>query len=257
MGIPKIIHQIWIQGADVVPKRYTNKINSLKTHNPEYQYILWDETNILKELDKLDVKYKNTYFKLEHLHQKADFGRYCLLYSYGGVYVDIDAYSKRGFDNILSKTNKDLIVSSISLNYIEAYISCRKSKCLNNGVILSSKSNKKILEIMNKIVEDNKCKEGEYKVNCIVRTTGPRMFSQHLVESDEVEILDAEYLEPCTCGSCKNITDKTIIVHEHDSTWYDDKLKMFLKNYMEFKPLIFLSILGILIVILLIYKNRN
>ncbi len=39
--IPKIIHQIWIQGYDQLPNKLKNNHQLIKKYNPDYQIIFW------------------------------------------------------------------------------------------------------------------------------------------------------------------------------------------------------------------------
>ena len=54
MNIQKCIHNIWIQGYDFMPDDIKNSINEKKKLNPSWQYIVWDETMILKLFIHLD-----------------------------------------------------------------------------------------------------------------------------------------------------------------------------------------------------------
>ena len=47
----KIIHQIWFQGEKNIPEKYKPYIESIKKHNKEFNYILWDDQS-LQELAK-------------------------------------------------------------------------------------------------------------------------------------------------------------------------------------------------------------
>ena len=89
MEFPKIIHQIWLQGIDVIPSKYINNIETIKQFNPDYQHIIWDEKSILEIINTND-SWKKTYFSFKHLHQKVDYARYVILWLKGGLYIDID-----------------------------------------------------------------------------------------------------------------------------------------------------------------------
>jgi len=41
--IPKIIHNIWIQGYNNLPKDIIENHNNIKKLNPNWQFIIWDE----------------------------------------------------------------------------------------------------------------------------------------------------------------------------------------------------------------------
>lgn len=98
--IPPIIHQIWLGGN--LPERYVPLINEIRRLNPSYQYILHNE-----ESEKLIPDFiKNTYYGDKYSH-KSNIMRYTLLYEYGGIYLDMDAYAIKPFDPLL---NSDKII---------------------------------------------------------------------------------------------------------------------------------------------------
>ena len=44
--IPKIIHQIWLQGEDKIPPELSEHYASCKRINNDFEHIFWDETKI-------------------------------------------------------------------------------------------------------------------------------------------------------------------------------------------------------------------
>lgn len=90
--IPKIIHQIWL--GSPVPERYKEWMNSWRIHHPEWLYVLWtDET-----VSYLKLHNQELYNKARNYGQKSDILRYELLYTFGGLYVDIDFRCLKPFD---------------------------------------------------------------------------------------------------------------------------------------------------------------
>ena len=87
--IPKIIHQIWTQGCDNIPEKYHKYTQSWKSKK-DYQYICWSDTTIKELIEKYDKSLIPVYDYFTLPQQRSDFGRYLILYLYGGFYVDID-----------------------------------------------------------------------------------------------------------------------------------------------------------------------
>jgi hypothetical protein len=89
--IPKIIHQLWIG-----PKPRPSKLmDTWKEKHPDFQYILWNEEEIQKNLvlecaDKVN--------SMEEINGKADIIRWEILYHYGGYFVDADSICVEPFD---------------------------------------------------------------------------------------------------------------------------------------------------------------
>ena len=120
MSIPKIIHQIWLQGEIDIPKKYLSKTQRIKDMHQTWKYYFWDDVSIVDLLSKNTI-WLNTYHKLNYLHQKVDYARYIILYIYGGVYIDMDVKMVKPLDSLLQKyIGYDFIVSRLNLNYYEA-----------------------------------------------------------------------------------------------------------------------------------------
>lgn len=103
--IPKIIHQIYTRGWQILPDEIKLQINVLRQKNPDWDYRFYDEKNI--------IQYINTYFGREMLALylrinpeygavKADLFRYLVIYNEGGVYLDIKSFCSRPLNEIIS-----------------------------------------------------------------------------------------------------------------------------------------------------------
>jgi len=98
-SIPKILHQIWI-GPKPAP---INLMNSWKEKHPDFEYILWTESEIQKRniqftcMDQINM--------IPEINGKADIIRWEILYMYGGYFVDADSICIEPFDDyFLNKT---------------------------------------------------------------------------------------------------------------------------------------------------------
>ena len=111
MAFPKIIHQIWIQGEAALPEKFKKNMDITIKKNPEYKYMLWDEIKIL-ELIQLKPEWVKKYYKFEYLHQKVDYAKLIILYMYGGIAIDMDAYTEQNLDKLFETyADYDLVVS--------------------------------------------------------------------------------------------------------------------------------------------------
>jgi len=94
--IPKKIFQTW--QTKNLPPGMNAAVNTMKDSNPDFEHFLFDEDDRLSFLKKYftpEVVY--TYEKLIPGAYKADLWRYCVLYYYGGVYIDIKFVPLNGF----------------------------------------------------------------------------------------------------------------------------------------------------------------
>jgi mannosyltransferase OCH1-like enzyme len=121
--IPKIIHQIWIQGRDKVPDRLKKMMETC--HYSGYQYYLWDDKMIMELLHHYgDKELIKIYQVQEHKAGQADIARYLILYYYGGFYIDADYVCQKKLD----------VFTSADLIYIPHNV-MNIVKTINNGLL--------------------------------------------------------------------------------------------------------------------------
>jgi GT2 family glycosyltransferase len=98
MEIPKIIHQIWI-GNKPAPTKF---MQTWKDKNPDFEYIFWNEKEIIKR--DIVFKCKEKIDEIEEINGKADIIRWEILYKFGGIFLDADSICIEPIDNeLLSK----------------------------------------------------------------------------------------------------------------------------------------------------------
>lgn len=100
--IPKIIIQTW--KTNIVPQRYISLIDSVKSNNPDYEYLFFTDESIEKFFRLHYPEYLSTYSSLPIKIQKIDFFRYVAVYHYGGFYLDLDMNCLKSFDDLLNKS---------------------------------------------------------------------------------------------------------------------------------------------------------
>lgn len=251
--IPKIIHQIWIQGYDNISLENKKKIINTKKIHPNWQYILWDENSIIKLLNEQEnVKYKDKFNEFIYMHQRIDFAKIMILNRYGGIYIDMDCDVIKNLDDLFEKNNSyDFIISKISdkIDSVSNYLTCHKFReCYNNGIIISKPN----VEIC-KYLMDNFISQCNWnKVLCIQNTTGPPIFNtlvdKYIDENqnNKILILAYHYFEPCVGSEC-DVNDDTYIIHKHELSW----LSGWQKNTFEYITLN-INLTYLLIILMLI-----
>lgn len=141
--IPLNIFQTW-HTLDL-PDHMRNAVNKLKTQNPEFAHYLYDD-NMCREFIKNnfanDVLY--AYDKLKPGAYKADLWRYCVLYIYGGIYLDIKYNCINNF-KLINLTDREYWVRDRNINTGDHCIFQALLICLPNNEILF-KSIYKIVE---------------------------------------------------------------------------------------------------------------
>lgn len=225
--IPKIIHQIWMQGYDNISQENKKKIVNTKKIHLNWQYILWDENSIIELLNKSEnVKYKEKFNKFIYMHQRIDFAKIMILNEYGGIYIDMDCDVIKNLDDLFEKNkNYDFIISKISdkIDSVSNYLTCHKFfECYNNGIIISKPNIDVCKYLMDNFLSE--CHWNKSKLLCIQNTTGPPIFNtlidKYITENknNKLLILPYYYFEPCVGSKC-NINSETYVVHKHELTW--------------------------------------
>jgi len=124
--IPKIIHQIFYPiYLNEIPEEWKKHITLWKQMHPSWGHKFWDIDESRLFLEKEYPWFLNTWLNYKYPIQKCDSIRYFILYHYGGLYVDLDEYPLRPFDNLLEYNVllAESIFSTIELsNYLMASI---------------------------------------------------------------------------------------------------------------------------------------
>jgi mannosyltransferase OCH1-like enzyme len=103
--IPLNLFQTWAT-LDLPPKMKEN-VELLKNQNPEFKYYLYDDKMCRDFIEQnFDKSVLYTFDKLTPGAYKADLFRYCVLYIYGGVYLDIKYHCINDF-KLIYLTDKE------------------------------------------------------------------------------------------------------------------------------------------------------
>ncbi len=112
MSIPKVIHQIYLQGESQIPDNIKNSVAQLRDLNPGWGYRFYDEECIIEYIkEKYGNETLSLYLSIDVAYPAArsDFFRYLLMYQEGGVYLDIKSSCKYPFDSILTEEDEFVI----------------------------------------------------------------------------------------------------------------------------------------------------
>ena len=97
----KIIHQT-AKSEDSITVEFKKFVNSVKRNHPGWSYMFWSDQD---NLDLIQNQYPNmleVYEKMSPI-QKSDIARYCVLDTYGGLYVDIDIWCNQSFEPLIQE----------------------------------------------------------------------------------------------------------------------------------------------------------
>lgn len=243
--IPYIVHNIWIQGYNNLPKNEYNNLQMLKKLNPNYKFMFWDNVRIKQLLQELPEVLK-VYNELEERKEntfpwRSDIARYVILWKYGGIYSDLDIECIGTFDKIFTDNDKsDIYIASSEVTFLtKMSLNLFKTPKYGSYFMGFSKNHPVWKKIFKRIVNakskrdigfaiDNELQESKYKVVVIKQIQG-------------------HY----NCSKNKD----TICVIPVESSW--NMFRPILKkiNCMNYKYIIIFLIIFLTIVILLLTIN--
>ncbi len=94
--IPKIIHQTWKD--ENLPESQKPHIDKVKSLNPDWEYRLWTDAQMLEFVESEFPDFLETYKNFPKNIMRADSFRYLIMYKIGGVYLDLDYEVLEPFD---------------------------------------------------------------------------------------------------------------------------------------------------------------
>jgi mannosyltransferase OCH1-like enzyme len=216
-SIPKITHRIWFQGWDKVPEKYQENVRLLEEMNSEFEHKKWDEQSLRRECELLGKPYAEKFDSIPLMIMKVDYGRYIVLYRYGGISIDMDMKPIRPLQETPGLDTEEMIVSKLPnpVGY---------TGYLNNAMFAVKPRSPIIKEMIDKCTTSTK-KQEDYlnKELYLNNETGPEFVNKCLEKyKKRIKILDSEYFEPCYSSDmlCKP-SKSTILDHRHSMSWID------------------------------------
>jgi mannosyltransferase OCH1-like enzyme len=193
LQIPANIFQTW--HTKMLPPNMFKAIMLIKQMNPGFKYYLFDD-NDCREFIKhnFDAKILHAYDNLIPGAYKADLWRYCILYKYGGIYLDIKYIPCNNF-KFISFLKKEHWV--LDVNKVGIY----------NAVMVCKPGNDILIKAINQIVENV---NNKFYGNSWLEPTGPRLLAKYFT-NDEKEKLKVKHV---LIGSGPPDTQKYIMFND-------------------------------------------
>jgi predicted GH43/DUF377 family glycosyl hydrolase len=172
--IPLNLFQTW--HTLELPPKMKQTVELLKLQNPEFTHYLYDDEMcrdfIEKNFDK-DILY--SFDKLKPGAYKSDLWRYCILYKYGGIYLDIKYNCVNGF-KLKYLTNKEYFVKDRFINSIQG---------LYQALLVTLPNNPILYDCIQEIVKN--VKNNIYTFNYLA-VTGTQMIGNKFYNNDIVDL---------------------------------------------------------------------
>jgi mannosyltransferase OCH1-like enzyme len=206
--IPLNIFQTW-ESKDL-PPNMEKCIRQIKEENPEFNHYLYGDVECEQFIkDNFNEKVLNAYKKLIPGAYKADLWRCCVLYAYGGIYLDAKMIPLNGF-RFIELTDKEYFVRDL----------VSSGKGVWNGLIVSKPQNPILKEAIRRIVENV---ENKFYGTSWLEPTGPILFKRIM---SETEIDNLEYEVMLSGGNGVLITknaDPSQAILKYDKEAYSEQ----------------------------------
>jgi len=167
--IPTNIFQTW--HTKFLPPLMIKSMSTIQRLNPRFKYFLYDDNDcreFIRTHFRPDVLW--AYDSLIPGAYKADLWRYCILFIYGGIYLDIKYKPLNGFKFINLLEKEHLVADT---NNIGIY----------NALMVCLPRNEVLFRAIRQIVENVKNK---YYGEGFLHPTGPMLLSNYVSTSDSI-----------------------------------------------------------------------
>ena len=201
-----------MQGWEKLPAPFTEYTAELRKMNPEFTFRTWDNEQLRRECAELGPSVLACYDRFPKMISKVDFGRYVLLYKYGGLSLDTDMKPLRPLREATIDQHATLVVSRAALRIL--YV--------NNALIWVMPRHPLMAHLIRSIMADLRTPDDfSTSTMYIFETTGPLMFGRWVhANRDSIQILPHIIFEPCYS---KDIWcspgEYAILDHRHQNSW--------------------------------------
>jgi len=167
--IPANIFLIWL--GSPIPELVQENFNLIKEKNKNFNCLIYNDEMAEKFLkENFDENVCSAFTTLVPQAYKADLLRYCLLYKYGGIYIDTKMSPVNGFtfDELL---DKEYFAKDIETSGNGVY----------NAVLVCKKNNNVMKMAIDKIIENIK---NDFYGNSSLLPTGPLLLKSFFKENE-------------------------------------------------------------------------
>jgi len=177
----------------LIPKKIyqTNKlpqpdfaVENIKNLNLEYEYQFFNDDDCVQFIQNFfgnDVL--NVYHNIRTLQHRADLFRYCLLYEYGGVYVDIDIQLLFPIDDIIELSENSKLISVKSLI---------KENGIYQGFLISEPKNEIFLTLIEDMLKTPNPQDYLYHIKFFAEQLLKKSKLNELILNEKVQMDDGD-----------------------------------------------------------------
>ena len=219
--IPKIVIQTYYNKFKIPNKVFDN----IKKFAPEYKHIIFDDNECIDFLNKyFDKKVVMAFNKLQGAH-KADLFRYCYLYKFGGIYLDI-------------KTELIVPLKEIFVNNYTYSVLSIISDSVYQGIIATLPYNQvflKLIDFMIKLVDIDKPYHYDiFTIDCFDKINKECEKKLKVGLNKNINSNNDYYLFREKCSRNKNDCYDGLDRHKMCCYVFDNNKKIFKTRYSDF-----------------------
>lgn len=198
--------------------------DNAQLHHPESEYNLWDDEDIKKLAQEEFPELLTIWNQLQGI-QRADIGRYLILYSKGGFYADTDViFNDNFFSNMDFNKNKIYFAPSVRI------FPWDDLTMTNYLIYAPSEKMKFFKDLVKECVKRVKEYKNTSYIDYVPYTTGRVVVTDMAKKYKNIEIMDESKVLNKFCANTE-ITDKNICYHEgstirnnEDGSWRSNGL---------------------------------
>lgn len=206
--IPKIIHYCWF-GEQPKSNEVEEYIQGWKNINPDFQIIEWNEKNFDVNINF----YVAEAYKAKKWAFVSDYARLCVLYKYGGVYLDTDV---------------EIIKPLSPFLFSESFLGIESEFSICTAVIGAEKESQFIFNVLRSYDNEHFIKNDSFDITpnsqriYAILTKNDSFDSQSKDVQNLVDcvVYPQDYFSPINCYTGREkITARTVAIHRYAGTW--------------------------------------
>jgi mannosyltransferase OCH1-like enzyme len=249
MKIPKVMHQIWWQGESALPEKFKEYRDTYIELHPDWQIELWDEPRVNALIEEYP-EFHGILDRYERMIQKIDVARLIIIYTQGGIYLDMDTKALKNIEEIINPDTELLLYEFHEkkpfgihpLCAIHTYFKYRNGPYLQNDIFGAVPEHPFFKDLIDSLPEySQKGKWMPFELHVLI-STGPLFLTiiarEHgWLKKDGVQLLNRMMVDPCNRAQlvykltgvikppCHGLKD-AYIYNDRSNTWTENHNKL-------------------------------
>jgi mannosyltransferase OCH1-like enzyme len=209
MTIPKIIHQTY--KTETIPPKWESAQQSVLRNNPTFTYMFWTDADIWAFMKAYFPDYGSLFMSYIYDIQRVDAFRYFVLYTYGGIYMDLDIGCNSSLERFL---DNDLVLPE-SFNVSHFY---------TNSLMMCNIHNPIMLKCMEGLYESSTRHERFGQHLHIMHSTGPSYLTSIVEKTESITSFHiiplSVFSGDCTACNLKTCSGGKVFFHVTGGSWH-------------------------------------